>query len=90
MEEAEGGMWCLMGRGCGPPTGRPASLVPGRATRRAGLAAHTRHALPGRASPGTMQAGPKNRAFGQAVGLQAAWTSIVPTELLPLWRSNKQ
>ena len=54
----EGGMWCLMGRGCGPPTGRPASLVPGRAARRAGLAAHTRHALPGRASPGTMQARP--------------------------------
>ena len=68
----------------GPLPGRSVSGVPGRAARRAEGTAQARPMLAGRASPGTVQvgsgrawAGPKNRAHGQAVGLRAAWTSIV-------------
>ena len=63
--------------GSGPCTGPACSLVPGRAARRAGLAAQTRHYLPGGASLGTIQAGPKNRATGRAAGLLGAWPTVV-------------
>ena len=33
--------------------------------------------VPGRASPGTIQAGPKNRATGRAAGLLGAWPTVV-------------
>jgi hypothetical protein len=58
--------------------GQPIFSIPGRATRRAGLVAHARHYLTGRASPGTTKAGPSRartgpriRAFGQVAGLRA-------------------
>ena len=63
MEEADREGGSLLGRSrplgaAGLTPGRPAPPVPGHAARRAGLAAHTQHALPGCVSLGTLQAGP--------------------------------
>ena len=67
----------------GPPSGRPANSVPGRASPRAGVAAQARARLTGRASPGTVGSGPCRAwtgpnlpCFGQANGLRTAWTTI--------------
>jgi hypothetical protein len=69
---------------CGPLAGCPANSVPGRAARRAGVAARAQARYTGRASPGPVcngpcraWAGPKSRAFGRAAVLRAKWTSIV-------------
>ena len=83
MDEAEGGRWCLLGRGNEPPTGRPVNSVPGRASPRAGVTAQARARGAGWASPGTVWtgpgrawAGPNLPCFGRANGLRATWTSI--------------
>jgi len=78
----------------GPLTGLLFLTGPCCATRRAGVAAHARHAPPGRASTGMVAtgpcrvwAGPKKWAFGRAFVLRAAWTSMLAHHLCIDWPS---
>jgi len=71
------------GEESGPLMGLSFFIGPCRAARRAGVAAQAWHVPPGRASMGTKATGPclawaepKICAFGWAIGLRAAWTSI--------------